>query len=94
MQTLRSIMHHPWSFSHGFMLSVAHRPSELCSGTAEISNHPCFFSDWEAFTGIHSAVKMPVPVSSMPQGARGPSTLDKRTELSIASACRPANSLQ
>jgi hypothetical protein len=31
-----------------------------------------------------AVIKMPVPVSSMPQGARGPSTLDKRMKLPFA----------
>jgi hypothetical protein len=50
-------------------------------------------SDCEA--SVHRAVfEMPVPVGSMPQGARGPSTLDKRMQLRLAWCCRPANSAQ
>jgi hypothetical protein len=72
----------------------AHGPEQLQVGRPSYEDRRVLLRICSIEDIRRAVIKMPVPVSSMPQGARAPSTLDKRMKVLFAFCSRLANSAQ
>jgi hypothetical protein len=72
----------------------AHGPKQLEEGRPSYGDRRVLLRICSTEDICRAVIKMPVPVSSMPQGARAPSTLDKRMNVLFVFSGRQANNAQ